>query len=256
MINWYLEEGIRMQVSSLSQFSSLYGTRNISLTENYESLSLSLNDITVQYSESGDTITLTQTNTSLNMESTYTDERTTGNTVTPTTEGTVTSETSPEEGVSGSGLFSEALEQYLEIIRERVKYLLEEAARMSSENADKLKNNSASDKNSQNGSAIVINSTSSIYSIQTSKLMTLSLDSSYFSAENTADRIIQFALSFYDGGDREEYVAMVREAVMKGYNEAKAALGGFLPEVSQRTIDLVNKALDDFAAGTDINISA
>ena len=49
---------------------------------------------------------------------------------------------------------------------------------------------------------------------------------------------------------------MVRDAVMKGFNEAMSALGGSLPQVSYDTIALVNKAIDDFASGADINMVA
>lgn len=74
--------------------------------------------------------------------------------------------------------------------------------------------------------------------------------------EKTAERIINFALSFYDGGDRQEFGAMIRKAVMKGYHEAMKALGGFLPQESHDTIELVNRAIDDFAQSKDMAISA
>ena len=48
---------------------------------------------------------------------------------------------------------------------------------------------------------------------------------------------------------------MIRAAVMKGYHEAGKALGGFLPQVSHDTITLVNRALDEFAHGNNVNIS-
>ena len=70
-----------------------------------------------------------------------------------------------------------------------------------------------------------------------------------FSPEKTAGRILDFALSFYDGGDRQEFAAMAREAVMKGFNEAMKAFGGSLPRECHDTIRIVNEALDDFAQG-------
>ena len=70
-----------------------------------------------------------------------------------------------------------------------------------------------------------------------------------YSPENTAQRIIDFALSFYTGGDREEYAEMARNAVMDGYEQARAALG-MLPSESTDTINLVMEAIDTFAANT------
>ena len=83
-----------------------------------------------------------------------------------------------------------------------------------------------------------------------------SADADYFSPEKTAERIINFSLSFYDGGDRQEFAAMIRKAVMKGYHEAMKALGGFLPQESHDTFELVNRAIDDFAHSKDMAISA
>jgi len=143
---------------------------------------------------------------------------------------------------------------YLEIIRERVAYLLRKAAEQSAEYREKLAGSAAGDQ----GDAAVRAETLEITGIiavsrAESTAESVSLPS-YFSAENTAARIIRFALSFYGGGDRKEYAAMVREAVLKGFEDARAALGGFLPEVSFETLDLVNAALDDFARGQNTDV--
>jgi hypothetical protein len=78
----------------------------------------------------------------------------------------------------------------------------------------------------------------------------------YWSPEQTASRIAGFALAFYDGGDREEYAAMVKDAVMKGYNEAQKAAGGSLPDVANQTISLVMDTIDQFASGNGLDVVA
>lgn len=64
-------------------------------------------------------------------------------------------------------------------------------------------------------------------------------------AENTADRIFQFAKAI-SGGDTEKYDKL-KEAIKAGFDAAKDALGGELPEISQKTYDLVMEKLDDWA---------
>jgi hypothetical protein len=78
-------------------------------------------------------------------------------------------------------------------------------------------------------------------------------DTGYYSAEQTASRIVDFALSFYSGGDRAEFASKVGKAVMKGYNEALGAAGGSLPPVAADTISRVMDQLQQFATGADLN---
>jgi methylmalonyl-CoA mutase cobalamin-binding subunit len=75
---------------------------------------------------------------------------------------------------------------------------------------------------------------------------------SYYSAEKTAARIVDFALSFYNGGDREDFARMVQEAVLKGFDQAKVAMGGTLPSISEKTISLVLNAINQFASGVEV----
>ena len=49
---------------------------------------------------------------------------------------------------------------------------------------------------------------------------------------------------------------MVKSAVMKGYDEARAAFGGLLPSGAVSTINLVMQGLNNFAAGNAVNYSA
>ena len=124
--------------------------------------------------------------------------------------------------------FNEVWMKYLELIKERVEYLLNQIT----EERNRILNLSKTDSN-----------------INVADLLD-------FSPEKTAERIINFALSFYDGGDRQKFAAMVKKAVMKGFNEAMIALGGFLPQESYETINIVNEALENFADSGEINFSA
>jgi hypothetical protein len=71
----------------------------------------------------------------------------------------------------------------------------------------------------------------------------------YYSVENTAARIVGFALSFYDGGDRQAYAEEMKAAVAKGFGQAAAACGGALPRVSHETFALALASLDRWAGG-------
>lgn len=64
------------------------------------------------------------------------------------------------------------------------------------------------------------------------------------SAEKTADRIFQFAKSI-SGGDKSKLGAL-RDAIENGYKEAEKAFGGELPEISQKTMELVRTKLDEW----------
>jgi len=67
----------------------------------------------------------------------------------------------------------------------------------------------------------------------------------------TAERILSFALTGHDGGDRRAYAAMVADTVMHGVRKAEAALGVFLPPAARETLRLIREGLAAFAAGTD-----
>ncbi|MCO4321604.1 hypothetical protein [Aliidiomarina quisquiliarum] len=67
-------------------------------------------------------------------------------------------------------------------------------------------------------------------------------DDGYWGADQTASRIFEFAIAQVQ--DDPERLEQVKAAVLKGFQEAKEALGGWLPEVSERTIELVNEKFD------------
>jgi hypothetical protein len=71
----------------------------------------------------------------------------------------------------------------------------------------------------------------------------------YWNAENTSQRIVDFALSFYSlfEGSSDEYLEKIKEAVTDGFNQAKEILGS-LPEpvadLMNSTFDMVMDKLD------------
>ena len=64
-----------------------------------------------------------------------------------------------------------------------------------------------------------------------------------WSAEAVSDRIVDFVANI-SGGDPEKS-EMLREAVRQGFDEARQALGGWLPEVGERTYELVMERFED-----------
>ncbi len=65
------------------------------------------------------------------------------------------------------------------------------------------------------------------------------------SPEKVSDRIVEFAKAI-SGGDKSK-IDTLREAIDKGFEEAARILGGELPEISQKTYDLVMEKLDNWA---------
>lgn len=71
-----------------------------------------------------------------------------------------------------------------------------------------------------------------------------------FSPEAVSDRIVNFAKAI-SGGDTEKY-DLLKDAIEKGFNEARELFGGSLPEISETTYDLVMDKLDDWANGGEV----
>jgi hypothetical protein len=75
----------------------------------------------------------------------------------------------------------------------------------------------------------------------------------YWSAENTATRIADFALSFaamFEGGD-DEFVGMIKDAIDKGFSQAKDLLGkmpGEVTKLTEKTHALVMDKIDKWAS--------
>ncbi len=67
----------------------------------------------------------------------------------------------------------------------------------------------------------------------------------YFGVEQTSTRIVDFATAIA-GGDPSRIDA-IREGIEKGFNDAKEAFGGTLPDISYETYDAVMEKLDAFA---------
>ena len=75
----------------------------------------------------------------------------------------------------------------------------------------------------------------------------------YWNAENTSQRIVDFALSFaglFKGGD-DEFVSMVKGAIDQGFSQAKDILGelpGAVGKLVDKTYALVMDKIDKWAA--------
>ena len=71
----------------------------------------------------------------------------------------------------------------------------------------------------------------------------------YFGVEKTSERIFQFAIGIA-GGDISRLDA-IRQGVEDGFQEAKDAFNGWLPDISYDTYDAVMSKLDDWANGNN-----
>lgn len=64
----------------------------------------------------------------------------------------------------------------------------------------------------------------------------------YWGVEQTSDRIVSFATAL--AGNDADALEEMREAFLKGYEQAEDAWGGELPEISQKTYDAVLEKID------------
>ncbi len=69
------------------------------------------------------------------------------------------------------------------------------------------------------------------------------------SPEKLSDTLIEFAKSL-SGGDQSK-AGLLRDAIKEGFRQAEEAWGGKLPEISNRTYDLVMEKLDRWEKGTE-----
>lgn len=70
----------------------------------------------------------------------------------------------------------------------------------------------------------------------------------FWGVKNTSERLFEFAKAV-SGGDPSKAQSM-KDAFIKGFEQAKAAWGGELPEISQKTYDATIKLFDDWIAET------
>lgn len=67
-----------------------------------------------------------------------------------------------------------------------------------------------------------------------------------YSAESVSDRLVEFAKAI--SGDDKSKFDLLKNAIDDGFKAAKQALGGFLPEISEKTYELTMQKLDQWAA--------
>ena len=81
----------------------------------------------------------------------------------------------------------------------------------------------------------------------------------YWNAENTSQRIVDFATSFFSvaGKDGKEYYAMMKDAIEQGFSMARGIMGAMPDEIGNLTNDtykLAMKKLDEWAKAQGIEI--
>ncbi len=224
-----------------------------SSVQQYEQSYQSESSFSIDFSNSGDSVTITGHEHSLYRESLYTSK---GMVISSTNGAPASDEAASVLESESMKLADEIVSDYLQAIRQRVNQLIQNAAELSNNYERYLLGLESAGESSGYGTTIISMETESVYELETESVTQMTLDVNDFSAENTAARIVQFALAFYDGGDKAAYAEEVRAAVMEGFQEAEAAFGGMLPDVSYETIDLVNQALDQFASEGSVDFSA
>ena len=83
----------------------------------------------------------------------------------------------------------------------------------------------------------------------------------YWNAENTSQRIVDFAVSFYEFMDVEGeiYFSKIKNAVEEGFKQAKGLLGELSEEVEKLVKDTYDKTmrkLDVWAVGNRIPVES
>lgn len=77
------------------------------------------------------------------------------------------------------------------------------------------------------------------------------LEDGQWSPEAVSDRILEFAKSI-SNGDKTK-IELLRNAVKEGFEQVRGLIGGNLPEVSEKTYDLVMKKFEKWEKGEDEN---
>ncbi len=77
-------------------------------------------------------------------------------------------------------------------------------------------------------------------------------DEGFFGMSQTAERIANFVIAGA-GGD-ESMLRSGREGMLQGFKEAEALWGGELPEISQQTMELATKIVDNAMHGLGYSI--
>lgn len=72
------------------------------------------------------------------------------------------------------------------------------------------------------------------------------------SPEKVSERILDFVRGFVNGS--AERAELLRGAVERGYEQAKEAWGGDLPEVAEQTMKLVREGLDRLFSKVDVKV--
>jgi len=72
-------------------------------------------------------------------------------------------------------------------------------------------------------------------------------DDGYWGVAQTSDRIFQFAIAGA-GGDTQK-LDRIKAAIQQGFDLAKEAMGGSLPDISSKTFDAVMEKLENWAVG-------
>lgn len=75
----------------------------------------------------------------------------------------------------------------------------------------------------------------------------------YFGVEQTADRIVQFAISI--SGNDPSRLEEIKVSIDKSFQMASKALGGTLPDICMKTYDAVMDKLNAWAEGSDESAS-
>ncbi len=71
-------------------------------------------------------------------------------------------------------------------------------------------------------------------------------DDGYFGVEKTSDRIVEFAKAV--AGEDPSRIDAIREGIEQGFEEARKAFGGWLPDISHETYDAVMDKLDQWVS--------
>lgn len=73
----------------------------------------------------------------------------------------------------------------------------------------------------------------------------------YLGVEKTSQRLVDFAIAI-SGGDTSK-AELLRNAIDKGFSEARKMLGGKLPKISEDTYTATMKKFDAWAAGNQVD---
>jgi len=138
-----------------------------------------------------------------------------------------------------------SVDNKLQTLRETVRAMVEKQGYTYQEVLSSLDVNSQTDQTNKEQISINIDNETKL------KAQAEISEDGFWGVKQTSERILEFAKTI--SGDDKSKFDLLKSSIKEGFESAKEAFGGELPEISQNTYDAVMKGLETWSKGTIVN---